>query len=235
MLYFGENPIYGLMVGGGYDISTATAQASDILYPKIAFTAQGKTQGTCTYDADTKDATMEASHLLIGESGYKDGVKVIGEMPNNGDVNTAIENGVLKQGYTDGGVIENLKPENILNGVTIGGVTGTGSSITRVTGVTTTGSSTSSSSKVYVDVGFKPDVIMLWMNPGVVTSFCHNYAGTIDPTGEPMGGWSGEIVSGSIVRGQQLVQTTNTGFSLRPIDGTYGLNLETKYEVWKIS
>lgn len=45
--------------------------------------------------------------------------------PNNGDVSTSIVNGVLLKGYTDGGVIANLVPENIVENINIAGIMGT--------------------------------------------------------------------------------------------------------------
>lgn len=230
MMYFGEILINGLMVGGGEDISTATAKASDILYPKTAFTAEGEVQGTCTFDADTKDATMVGEDLLSGKTGYKDGEKVVGTMPNNGDVSSAIENGVLKKGYTTGGEISNLVPENIMNGVNIGGVIGTGNSVTKVTGTIMTGSSTRE--WVYVDIGWRPTAVMGYLiASGTQTLFAHVDCSI---TSEPCGGWNGERGSDGYINGQQLVRKNDTGFQIRPLNST-GTNLTLTYEAWKLN
>lgn len=74
---------------------------------------------------NTKDCTADASKIL---DGYTAGVGkeiVTGTMADNGDVSTAIANGVLKEGYTSGGTIANLEEGNIKDGVTIAGKTGT--------------------------------------------------------------------------------------------------------------
>jgi hypothetical protein len=42
--------------------------------------------GTCTFDADTKDATATAAEILTGKTAYKNGQKVTGTMPNKGAV-----------------------------------------------------------------------------------------------------------------------------------------------------
>lgn len=233
MMYFGEILINGLMVGGGEDISTATAKASDILYPKTAFIAEGEVEGTCTFDADTKDATMVAEDLLSGKTGYKDGEKVVGTMPNNGDVSSAIENGVLKKGYTTGGEISNLVPENIMNGVNIGGVIGTGTSVTKVTGTITTGSSTSTSGKVYVELGFRPSVVAGYVNPGSVSTFAWIESPLLG--GEKLGGWHGTQADDGLIKGQQLIQVNDSGFAVRPLSNNHALNLTLTYEAWKLN
>ena len=93
--------------------------------------------GTCTWDADTKDATAMASEILAGKTAYKNGAKVEGTMPNNGAVDGKIsakdEQYKVPAGYHDGsGVVSiadtekaKLIAENIREGVTVLGVTGT--------------------------------------------------------------------------------------------------------------
>lgn len=118
---------------------------------------------------------------------------------------------------------------------------GSGNSMTIVEGTVTSPSTTSNSNKVYVDVGFEPDIIVLAANPGVVTTYVGVHVGEMkignfDMTDEFYSGWSGEIVSGSsIYRAQQIVQRTDTGFSLRAVDGQYGLNRLFNYKVYKFN
>ena len=80
----------------------------------------------------TGDATMVATDLLAGKTGYAKGNKITGKMINFGEVVKTIttQNGhiVYPEGYADGIFIKanfpNLKPENVVKGVNIGGVIG---------------------------------------------------------------------------------------------------------------
>lgn len=93
--------------------------------------------GTCTYDADTQDATVVAAEILVGKTAYNKGNKVTGTMKNNGAVSgkIATKDGAytVPQGYHDGsGKVEidanekaKLIPSNIREGVTILDVLGT--------------------------------------------------------------------------------------------------------------
>lgn len=95
------------------------------------------TTGTCTYDADTSGATATASEILDGETAFVNGVEVTGTMPNRGSVSgsisTVAQEYAIQQGFHDGSgkvsisATEQAKiiASNILQGVTILGVTGT--------------------------------------------------------------------------------------------------------------
>lgn len=97
--------------------------------------AQGT--GTCSYDADTKDATANASEILTGKTAYKNGAKITGTMPNRGAVagkiTTKSQEYTIQNGYHDGsGKVSidsaeqaKLIPANIREGVTVLGVEGT--------------------------------------------------------------------------------------------------------------
>lgn len=120
------------------DLTNDTVEPSKLLKD---FTAHGRdgepVTGTCTFDADTSDATVTAAEILSGKTAYKGGLKVTGTMTNNGAVagkiSTKTEKYTVPQGYHDGsGTVEidateqaKLKPENIRDGVTILGVQGT--------------------------------------------------------------------------------------------------------------
>lgn len=91
--------------------------------------------GTCTYDADTSDATAGQSEILNTKTAYVNGVKVTGNMPNRGAADitiTTLAGTTIQNGYYDGSgtaaidstSASNLIASNIRSGVSILGVTG---------------------------------------------------------------------------------------------------------------
>lgn len=120
------------------DLTADTVTADKIL---TTYTAHDKTgniiTGTCDFDVNSKDATVGVAEILKGKTAYAAGKKLTGTMPNNGAVTLTIDTvaGVVKipQGYHDGsGTVKiltteqaKLIAENIKQGITILGVTGT--------------------------------------------------------------------------------------------------------------
>ena len=119
------------------DLTTDTVTADKLL---TGITAHGKDgeliEGTCSFDANTQDATASASEILTGKTAYNKGAKITGTMKNNGSVKGNITTKAGKytvpQGYHDGsGTVgidsteqAKLIPANIREGITILGVQG---------------------------------------------------------------------------------------------------------------
>ena len=133
------NYINKLVVGNEvkFDLTGDTVTAEKLL---SGFTAHDKSgapiTGTCTYDADTQDATVAVAEILEGKTAYARGAKLTGTMPNKGAVNGIIatkEAYTIPMGFHDGsGTVSidatesaQIVAGNIKSGVTILGVEGT--------------------------------------------------------------------------------------------------------------
>lgn len=132
---------YSKIVINGVTKIDLTADTVDAAHLLEGFTAHGKNgapiTGTCTFDADTGDATATAAEILTGRTAYVTGSKVTGSMANNGGVKGTISNlttpYTIPQGYHDGsGTVSideaekaKIVADNIRQGVTILGVEGT--------------------------------------------------------------------------------------------------------------
>lgn len=119
------------------DLTGDNVTADKLLKDITAHGADGEPiVGTCTYDADTQDATAQAAEILSGKTAYNKSKKVTGTMKNNGSVSGKISTKTgeytVPQGYHDGSgkvAIDSTEqakiiPNNIREGVTILGVTG---------------------------------------------------------------------------------------------------------------
>jgi len=119
------------------DLTSDTVDAAHLLYN---YTAHGRNgapiTGSCTYDADTSDATAGVGEILATKTAYVNGSKLTGTMPNNGgnDVTITTKAGsTIPAGYYDGSgtaaidstSATNLIATNVREGVTILGVEGT--------------------------------------------------------------------------------------------------------------
>lgn len=128
IIYFGETLI---------DLTADTVQPDKLLLGYTAHDKAGEVvTGSCNFDANTSDATAGRDDILLDETAYVNGVKLVGSMPNNGAVAgviaAAAEEYTVPLGYHDGGGKIKIKPEeqaklvpaNIKSGVEILGVTG---------------------------------------------------------------------------------------------------------------
>lgn len=119
------------------DLTADTVKADKLLKGFTAHGADGEViNGSCTFDADTQDATASGDELFAGVTAYVRGVKITGSMKNNGSVagkiSTKTGTYTVPQGYHDGSgkvAIDSteqskLVPANIRQGVTILGVEG---------------------------------------------------------------------------------------------------------------
>lgn len=136
-----SNQYINKVVYGGntlIDLTQDDVTNSDVLTGKKFHLPSGEpSTGTCSYDADTSDATATASEILATKTAYKAGSKLTGTMPNRGGVTGTIStvdgNYTIPQGYHDGSgkvsisTTEQAKiiATNIRGGVEILGVTGT--------------------------------------------------------------------------------------------------------------
>ena len=120
------------------DLTGDTVTADKILSGYTAHNAAGVgITGSCTFDSNTQDANASSSEILSTKTAYVRGSKITGSMPNKGAVTGTISTkaGIytIPQGYHDGSgtvaiaSVEQAKivPNNIRDGVTILGVTGT--------------------------------------------------------------------------------------------------------------
>ena len=67
------------------NLTDDTVTAADVLSGVYFHLPSGaRTQGSCTYDADTSDADAVVGEILYGKTAYKAGNKLTGTMPNRG-------------------------------------------------------------------------------------------------------------------------------------------------------
>lgn len=120
------------------DLTSDTVTADKLLEGITAHDKSGATiTGSCTFDADTGDATATVAEILSGKTAYVNGSKLTGTMTNNGGVTGEITDAdtpySIPSGYHDGSGTVNiaatekakLTPQNIRQGITILGVEGT--------------------------------------------------------------------------------------------------------------
>ena len=120
-----------------FDLTSDTVTADKLLKDITAHDKSGAPiTGTCTYDADTQDATAAVAEILEGKTAYARGAKLTGTMPNKGAVSGTITDKTaytIPMGFHDGSgtvsidatELAKIIPANIKSGVSILGETGT--------------------------------------------------------------------------------------------------------------
>lgn len=119
------------------DLTADTVTANKILASYTAHDAAGNAiTGSCDYDVNSQDATVQVAEILSSKTAYARGTKLTGTMPNKGAITltiSAVNDEIsIPQGYHDGsGKASILSTEkakliagNIKKGITILGVTG---------------------------------------------------------------------------------------------------------------
>ena len=120
------------------DLTADTVTPDKILTGFTAHDQSGAAiTGTCEFDVDSGDATVQVAEILNGKTAYARGAMLTGTMQNNGAVSlkiSTVDGAVtIPQGYHDGsGKVQILDTEkakliasNIKQVITILGVTGT--------------------------------------------------------------------------------------------------------------
>lgn len=120
------------------DLTSDTVTADKLLTGYTAHGADGEiVEGACDYDANTQDATAGVAEILEDKTAYVRGAQVTGTMKNNGAVEGVIKEKAevytIPVGYHDGSGKVQIDPieqtkliaENIREGITVLGVTGT--------------------------------------------------------------------------------------------------------------
>ena len=149
------------------DLTADTITAADLAYGVTAHDRSGAViTGVNTYDADTSDANAIASQILLNKTAYVNGVKITGSMPNreavSGSISTKTGSYSITQGYHDGSGSVSIDSteqakiigQNIREGITILGVTGTMSGSEDVNAETVTVIPTATSQTITPSTGY---------------------------------------------------------------------------------
>lgn len=149
------------------DLTSDTVDESHLLEGYTAHGANGAPiTGSCTFDSDTSDDTLQVAEALSGKTFHARGTAYTGTMANRGAVSGTISTKgtayTIPQGYHDGsGTVnidstssQNLIANNIREGITILGVEGTMSGSEGVVAQAKTVTPTFSQQVITPDTGY---------------------------------------------------------------------------------
>ena len=164
------NTTYNKIIYGGQTLIDLTSDTVDVSHLLSGYTAHDKSgaiiTGTCTYDSDTTSDTATASEILATKTAHARGSQLTGTMPNRGSVSGTISSlsgtYTIQQGYHDGsGSVSidsteqaKLIAENIREGITVLGVTGTMSGLEEVNAESVTVTPATTSQTVTPGTGY---------------------------------------------------------------------------------
>ena len=120
------------------DLTADTVVADKMLAGYTAHDQSGtQITGTCDFDVNSQDATVQVAEMLTGKTAYARGTKLTGTMPNigaqTGTISAKEQAVTISQGYHDGSGKVSISdteqakiiPTNIKLGIELLGVTGT--------------------------------------------------------------------------------------------------------------
>lgn len=149
------------------DLTGDTVAADTLLRGATAHGKDGeRIAGSCSYDVDSSDATVEVAEMLLGKTAYARGQKLVGTMLNNGGVAGQIGTKAGKYtvpiGYHDGsGEVQiapeeqaKLVPANIRQGIEVLGVRGTMTGMESIKAQTKTITPKTTAQSVNPDAGY---------------------------------------------------------------------------------
>ena len=164
------NTTYNKIIYGGrtlIDLTSDTVDASKVLSGATFHDKSGAiVTGACAFDSDTSDDTAAVGEILSGKTAHARGTQLTGTMPNRGGVSGSISTVAgtytIQQGYHDGSgsvsidATEQAKliAENIREGITVLGVTGTMSGTEEVNAESVTVTPTTSIQTITPSTGY---------------------------------------------------------------------------------
>lgn len=224
----------------GIDISDATAYATDVRSGKIAYGKRGRIVGmAATVEAATPTitidnagniaaTTVQADGFVMGatkRASYQMPVTSLSSIAPSAQAQTFQTEGTYNLTDITVSGDANLKPENIKDGVTIFGVTGTAKGSDLVIGTYTGAEASASTATQDIALGFKPKMVIVLRDPSFISDApWYHYEdtledGTTDIHTKTMCAWALDGVPctarDSDGTKANVIEITDTGFRVR--------------------